>query len=156
MPKSKPPRKKSSPGVYSKPSKNSIMKDLNRLDAECERMLEATAQFAPYLTNRELVAAGDYEKINDNASILARDTVQLKGQLDAIRADKPKRLNPEYPNDVMAGLSIGERYSEWQDNYERAVLPTVERLSALLKDASDQLGKAKTQVTETEKDSEHE
>lgn len=155
MPKSDPPRKKSSPGVYRKPSKNSIMKDLNRLDAACDNMLDATAQFAPYLIDRELVSSGDIEKINDNASILARDTIQLKTQLTEIRRQRPKRLNPEYPNDVMAGLSIGERYSEWQEQYERAVVPTIERLSALIKEASENLAKKKaTQVAE--KDSEHE
>lgn len=107
MPKSKSPRKKTSPGVYRKPSKNSIMKDLHELDKACEEMLASTAQFAPYLVNRELVEAGDVEKIENNAKILTRDTIQLKTELSEIRREIPKKLNPEKPDDVMKGLSLG-------------------------------------------------
>lgn len=149
MPKSKSPRKKTSPGVYRKPSKNSIMKDLHELDKACEEMLASTAQFAPYLVNRELVEAGDVEKIENNAKILTRDTIQLKTELSEIRREIPKKLNPEKPDDVMKGLSLGEKYNTWQENYQRAVLPTVQRLGDLFQDAAEQL-KAK------QKDPDHE
>jgi hypothetical protein len=148
MPKSKPPRKKTSPGVYTKPSKNSIMKDLRELDNACEEMLSATAEFAPYLVNRDLVEAGDVEKIENNAKILTRDTVQLKTDLTSIRREVPTKLNPEKTDDVMLGLSIGEKYNSWQENYQRAVLPTVLRLSELFKAAAVRLKEKKESTDE--------
>lgn len=151
MPKSKTPRKKSSPGVQKKPTKGSIMKDLERLDTECQKMLAETAKFSPYLTNRDLVAAGDYEQINNNASILSKDTIQLRNELDDIRKQIPKKLDPNKTDDVMKGLQLGEQYSSWQESYERAVLPTIQRLGELFKKAAENLnGKSSSESPEAQ------
>jgi GTPase SAR1 family protein len=143
MPVSKPPRKKqpSPPSANGarKPKKDEIMRDLRRLDRECQEMLTQTARFSPFLTNRELCEAGDIEAIENNAKILSRDTIELRNQLDAIRADIPRSLNPNKTDDVMKGLELGERFSEWQEKYQRAVLPTVERLGTLFEDAGKNL-----------------
>lgn len=155
MPKSQPPRKKSSPGVQRKPTKSGIMNDLKHMDTECQNMLKETARFSPYLTNRELVAAGDYEQINNNASILSKDIMQLRNELDDIRKQIPKQLNPNHTDDVMKGLQLGEQYSSWQESYQRAVLPTIERLADLFTKASANLAPA-TDTPDVKKDAEHE
>ena len=141
MPKSKPPRKKVRTPSADRSKSNNIMNDLQTIDRECQNMLAETAKFSPYLTNRELVEAGDVEQIHDNSKILSRDTMQMKTELDNIRASVPKRIHTDNPNHVMKGLSIGERYNEWQEKYQRAVLPTLERLGDLLKAAAENLGK---------------
>jgi len=145
MPKSKPPRKKVRTPVPST-KQNTIMDDLMSIDRECRNMLAETARFSPYLTNRTLVQAGDVEQIHDNSKILARDTMQMCRELDAIRADIPKRIYPDRPSHVMRGLSIGDRYTEWREKYERAILPTLERLGTLFKDAAENLN-AQTKET---------
>jgi hypothetical protein len=143
MPKSQAPRKRVKSPEKPKVNKNQIMDDLKSIDSECQSMLSETARFSPYLTNRDLVEAGDIEQIHDNSKILSRDTMQMKAELDSIREATPKRIHPDNPNHVMKGLSIGDRYNEWQEKYQRAILPTLERLGDLLKDAALKLDQKK-------------
>lgn len=139
MPKSQAPRKRTKSPEKPKSDSNRIMDDLQSIDRECQNMLNETAKFSPYLTNRKLVEAGDIEQIHDNSKILSRDTIQMKADLDVIRASIPKRIHPDKPSHVMKGLNIGDQYNEWQEKYQRAVLPTLERLGDLLKDAAAKL-----------------
>jgi hypothetical protein len=132
------------------------MNDLKRMDSECQNMLKETARFSPYLTNRELVEAGDIEQINNNASILSKDTMQLRKELDDIRLKIPKQLNPNKTDDVMLGLQLGEKYSTWQESYERAVLPTIQRLADLFKKAAVNLSGKEESSSEANKDTENE
>ena len=143
MPQSKPPRKRTPAKKSTKADQNDIMADLDRAYSECYSMLSETAKFAPYLTTKELVEAGDVEQTHDNSKILSRDTIQMRSELDAIRADTPKKINSNNPNHLVRGLSIGDRYQEWQEKYQRAILPTLERLGDLLKDAAGNLDATK-------------
>lgn len=147
MPKSQPPRKTARKNVPSKKKSNQIMDDLMSIDRECEKMLGHTAKFSPYLVNRELVEAGETEKIHDNAKILARDVIVMKQELDDIRATMPKRIHTDNPSHVIRGMEIGEKYNAWQEKYSRAVLPTLERLGELFKEAAAEHGK----ITEEKK-----
>lgn len=156
MPKSQPPRRKSSPGVQKKHVKNDIMDDLQRMDTECQNMLKETARFSPFLTNRALVEAGDLEQINNNASILSKDTMQLRTELDHIRKHIPKQLNPDITDDVMLGLQLGEEYRTWQESYERAVIPTITRLGELFKKAAESLDSQSKITSDVKKDDSHE
>lgn len=141
MPKSQAPRKTVRTAPKSKKKSNQIMDDLMSIDRECENMLAGTAKFSPYLVNRDLVEAGQTEKIHDNAKILARDVMTMKSELDAIRSKLPKRIHTDNPTHVMRGMEIGEDYNSWQEKYSRAVLPTLERLGELFKEAAEVLGK---------------
>lgn len=142
MPKSKPPRKKIRTPEKTRPTKrngNTVVDDLKTIDRECQNMLGETAKFSPYLTNRSLVEAGDVEQIHDNSKILSRDTMQMKEELDVIRNQVPKNIHTDNPSHVMKGLSVGEQYNEWQEKYQRAILPTLERLGDLLKVAAENM-----------------
>lgn len=141
MPKSQAPRKRVKSPAKKRDDNNQIMEDLKSIDKECQNMLNETAKFSPYLTNRELVESGNVEQIHDNSKILSRDTLQMKADLDAIRESIPKNIYPDNPNHVMKGLNIGDRYNEWQEKYQRAVLPTLERLGDLLKEAAGNMEK---------------
>lgn len=136
MPKSQAPRKTARSEPKTKKKTNQILDDLKSIDRECETMLAHTAKFSPYLVNRGLVEAGETEKIHDNAKILARDVIAMKNELDDIRAKFPKRIHTDNPTHVIRGMEIGESYNAWQEKYSRAVLPTLERLGELFKDAA--------------------
>jgi hypothetical protein len=141
MPKSQAPRKSARSEPKPKKKNNQIMDDLMSIDKECEKMLGQTAKFSPYLVNRDLVEAGQTEKIHDNAKILARDVMSMKVELDEIRVKLPKRIHTDNPSHVMRGMEIGEAYNAWQEKYSRAILPTLERLGELFKEAAETLGK---------------
>ena len=152
MPKSQAPRKAARTEPKPKKKGNQIMDDLMSIDKECENMLAETAKFSPYLVNRELVNAGQTEKIHDNAKILARDVMTMKSELDHIRTTLPKRIHTDNPSHVMKGMKIGESYNAWQEKYSRAVLPTLSRLGELFKEAADELGKQNSPDIDTSTD----
>ena len=141
MPKSQAPRKTARSEPKTKKKSNQIMDDLMSIDKECENMLGHTAKFSPYLVNRDLVEAGQTEKIHDNAKILARDVMTMKDELTAIRVKMPKRIHTDNPTHVMRGMEIGEDYNAWQEKYTRAILPTLERLGDLFEEAANVIGK---------------
>lgn len=149
MPKSQAPRKTARSEPKTKKKSNQIMDDLVSIDQECETMLAHTAKFSPYLVNRDLVEAGQTEKIHDNAKILARDVMVMKTELDTIRAKFPKRIHTDNPTHVIRGMEIGEDYNAWQEKYSRAVLPTLERLGDLFKDAAESYHKDSATDTAT-------
>lgn len=146
-PRKRKPQKKASPN---KRNRANIMDELSSLHAACMSMLQNTARFAQLLTNKELVDAGDMEQIRDSSTILSNDMLRFRNQLDKIQASTPKKINPNNPTDVMAGLNVGAEYNNWQETYNRAMTPTIDRLSRLLEEASQNLEQQKSLENEKE------
>jgi hypothetical protein len=151
MPVSKNTRKNGKPRKVNKTivSKHDLARELKDMDLASVKMIEQTAKFAPYLVNKELVAAGDSEQIQNNSSILSRDMIQMKLELNKIRADTPDNLNVKDSEHVMVGLRLGELYSQWHDKYEAVILPTVICLGELFTAAATELEKASNLARDT-------
>lgn len=140
MPKSQAPRKRKAPKDSPARRKNEMMNDLNSLRIECNRLLSESSKVYPLLKNKELVKAGDTERIIDVANILSRDVQQMKTRLDEITDSIPDDPNPEDMDMVFPLLSIGEDYQNWQTEFISVIIPTVNQLNALFVDAGQNLG----------------
>lgn len=136
MPKSQKPSRKKKPQTARLNAQNPIMRDLLSIDTECRALLAQTSRIAPFLMSKELVLAGDVQKINDHAQILSRDMASMKDELETIRSSIPANINPSRPRDVTLGVNLGMQYQEWQDRYQRSVIPTINVLTELFAEAA--------------------
>lgn len=132
-----------------------IRQQLKELDRACLDLLQHPAQLSSYLMDQELIAYGNYQQIEQQAKVMANDLAEFKDQLDGIRACVPSDLDIEDPEDIRKGLEISEWYQDWQDRYQRTVLPIVYDLIQLLQTAGENRDRAKTDTSsETEQNDE--
>lgn len=135
----KAPRKRKPPKNSKGRRKNEVLNDLRSLRVGCQNLLKESASIFPLLRNKELVEAGDIEKITNLSNILARDLEQMKSKLEEINASVPEISDPNDLDAIFPLLDVGERYQNWQGEYISAVVPTVQQLNELLEAARQNL-----------------
>lgn len=115
--------------------------ELRAINRRCQAMLYETTKIHPYLTNNDLVNAGDTQRITALAQMLSNDVAQLSQELHTIEKrlplDQGSQAIQEY--DHMVLLSIGDEYNNWQDRFIGNVIPTFQELKVLLQEAAETL-----------------
>lgn len=141
----KPRKKKAAKKSKNKPHKAQLGKELNDLHQSCRNMLSDGGEILKLVFNKDLVAAGDSEKIHDATTVLSNDIITMRTRLDEIRAKQPVNINPE--KDLMICLECGSEYSQWIETYQQTIVPNIKVLHDLYLEAK---GSADHKVSEVD------
>lgn len=115
-----------------KKKKTTLLDDLHEVHRSCQDMIRTTGAISLLVKNEVLVKAGNEESIVDHLKILARDLEAMSKELAIIKDDIPGILNDKDPSHLMLGLSLGQRFQEWQLNFDRLLTPTEDLIRSLL------------------------
>jgi hypothetical protein len=120
---------------------NQAYLELRQISRRCHAMLYETTKIRPFLSDRELIQAGDSERISSLAQMLSKDISQLTNELRAIEGrlplDKGAEALKEY--DAMKLIAIGDEFNSWQDRFIGTVIPTFQDLVEQIQAAAAQL-----------------
>lgn len=130
-------KKKAQKKPKNKPHKSKLGKELNDLHLACRTMLSEGSEILKLVFNKELVVAGDSEKIENVTTVLSKDILAMRERLDDIRSRQPVNINLD--NDLMACLSIGAEYNQWIETYQQTIVPSVVSLNDLYLEANKNL-----------------
>lgn len=154
MPKSrntrikKRPMKKPKETTVTKNHLDDTVKHLEQLDADCRVMLQSAAKVTPLLSHRELIEAGDIERIHDQAKIFNDDMTRMYAGIQLMTMRLPDQIKLGDNDHLGRALGLSQEYHEWIDRFSAVVIPTVHRLMELLSAAADNLIKQKATASE--------
>lgn len=125
--------------------------ELEALHVEASRSVLTLGAVTPLIGNVDFQRlVKDPDELLRYSNLLLKDSTEFKNRLQAIHAQHTGRTGVVSADDIMELIMIGESYSQWLTEWATVVVPSIEAITNMASEITDEYNAAKAVSVEGE------